>query len=295
MKIVFFTWGPHHDAAFMPVYEGLIEKGLNPIIQQGWHNETLPKDTDIAFITSNRSRPKMETTTKTFLIPHGIGLESWEADQMNLDTIVFLNGKKPWTPPIEATNWQMVGWAKSDALFHPKAEMVTKAKELVSNLPFKESLLLVPSCDPNDLPNIDFMVDYLGKQEINVIIPFRQRSQGYNFDEAYKRYIGFKHIVMPEMLNLYYLAPHIRIVVAMGYTSLAREFYITSVPTMHAGFGFEECKCWCYPIIRDFPKFFPDVWANPKKYHQPPEVIKDFFEINDGKVVERIIKEVEKI
>ena len=336
MKIAFYTFGSHCDAGYFDVYQVLKEKGFDVTIISNYTippDYVIPKTIDVLFNTSNAFRPRIHANTKTFFLPHGLGHEVWE-DVMNTDEVVFLAGKKPWVPPVEVNNWKIVGWAKSDALFHPRKEIVEKVNTLVSDLPFDKSVLIIPTLDAKELSDLDYVVEFLEREKINAFIPFRKDAQTYGLDSARKRYDKFQHVRIPDdIINLYYFTPHINMVVTMGWYSTVREFYITKIPSMQIaekltmerlfgfweagcnitekqrrtwniiknrftftdesiGVAFKECKAWCYPIT-NFPKLFSDVWNNPSKYLQSEEVTKRFIEINDGKVIERIIKEIE--
>lgn len=294
MKIVFFQWGPHHQAAWEYLFSQLELKGFNPINHSGQENgKKIADDADIVFIASDRDRPIKNPKTKTYFIGHGMGLESWDPG-MNNDDRVFLAGKKPWSPPPEVTNWRIVGWSKSDVLWHPEKEKVEYVNNFMTKFPYDTSILFVPPQDRNDLPHLDFIVEYADQHKYNLIIPFRKRSQAYNIEEGIARYQKYKNVQCPEILNLYYFKPYIKIVAIMGLSSVGREFYPTGLPTLHAGFGFEESH-FSYPIERDFPKFLEEALVDPKKYLQPPNIIKDFHEIFDGEATGRIIAEIEKM
>lgn len=296
MKIMFFNWGPHHRACFDYLYNILKRKGYDAKIKNGWKEPIkIPKDIDIVFITSNRSRPVIEHELKVFLIPHGIGLESWEKG-MEKDDIIFLNGNKPWTPPKEANNWKKVGWSKSDVLFTPEKETVDKVKEFMSSFPYDKTILFIPPLHPRHLDYIKTFGDFAKKEKLNLIVPFRRGSQGYTLFEAEKRYKGkYPHLKIPDVLNLYYFTPYLDLVIGWGATGVPREFYPTNIPTVHAGTGFEESYYSKHPIEEKLPVLVLKILQDPKAYLQPKNVIKDFFEFFDGKSTERIINEIDKV
>jgi len=301
-KIVFYSFASHCDAGYIDVYLVLKDKGFDVNIIR--YLDIIPKDTDILFITSNGLVPKnIPSHTKIFFLPHGIGNEYWWKIMNKYDE-VFLAGKKPIIPPIGINNYKIIGWAKSDAIFNPRKEIIERVNDLVSNLPFNKSVLLVPTTFENILSNLDYVVKFLEEQKINVFIPFRKTGQEYSYDVGINRYNKFKHVRIPDMddiLNVYYFLPHIDMSISFGMTSIIREFYITKVPSMQIETYnidanrhiYEDCKIGCDSLTK-FPKMFLDAWNNPSEYLQSEEVTKEFIEINDGKVIERIIKEIEK-
>jgi len=294
MKIVYVSFGSHFEIAIEPILEVLSKKGhevikYNPVTQRN-----IPKDTDVVLLTSNVQRPiNLDKRIRTYFVPHGLGQEYWE-ESMNHDTKVFLAGKRPWNPPRNAKNWKIVGWAKTDVLFNPKKDKVNYVNNLMSTLPYDKSVLYIPSADVPDSNNrysfdYHFLVDYFDEQRINVIAPYREFR-----DYAIKHFKNYKHIAFPEIRNLYYFASHIGLVVCVGYTSVSREFYITKTPSIHLIHGYPETLNLSNPNRENFDRLFSTVWDNPNSFIQPDHVVKNFIEINDGKVVERIIKEIEQ-
>jgi len=285
MKIVYVSAGSHFEIAIEPILEVLSEKGHEAI---KWNPRRMqkPKDTDIVLLTSNASRPiNLDKHIRTYFIPHGLGPEHWE-EPMNHDTKVLLAGKKPWVPPRGANNWKIVGWAKTDALFNPRKDRVDYVNNLMATLPYDKSVLCIPMANESG-SNIHWLVDYFDEQRINVIAPYREfRNQARDY------YRNYKHIAFPEIRNLYYFASHIGLVICVGYTSVAREFYITKTPSIHLVHGFPESLTLSNPNRENFDSLFSIVWNDPNSFIQPDDVVKNFIEINDGRVVERIIKEI---
>ena len=289
MKIIYVSGGSHFEIAIEPIIESLSDKG-HEIIK--YNPNVIPKhnifkDVDIVLLTSNASRPtNLDKHIRTYFIPHGLGSEQWEKP-MNYDTKVLLAGKKPWIPPREVNNWKIVGWAKTDVLFNPRKDRVDYVNNLMANLPYDKSVLCVPLPDCMG-PKFHFLVDYFNERKINIIAPYREyRNTARNY------YKNYKHITFPEIYNLYYFVPHVSLVVCGGFTSVGREFYITKIPSIYLYHGFPESTNLQNPNKKNFDRLFSIVWNNSNSFIQPDHVIKNFIEINDGKVVERIIKEIE--
>jgi len=297
MKILFLTYGAHWEAATEPILEVLQEKGFNAKLFQGNFAAIdggirIPDDTDILFLTSNALCPPVPRQTKTFFVPHGIGSETWESPMDN-DNKVFLAGKLPWTPPAKVNNWEIVGWPKTDALWKPKVERQEYARELIKSLPYEETVLYVPMPGGEGIPLMRWIARYLEEKKINMLVPWRQHAQ--NAESYYKRF-HWKHVGIPKILNLYYFAPYIKVIICWGLSSLSREFYVTKKPVIHLNHGGSESNLIIHnEDRRSLGPVFDSVWDNPSKYLLPDKVVKNFIEKNDGKVVERILKEIEEL
>lgn len=284
-RIGYIDYGSHWISAIQPVLETLQERGYT--IAGFIREQSIPKDIDILITTSNNSMPNITKNTKIVFIPHGLGEECWDP-VMNRYSKVLLAGKRPWSPGISSNNWKIVGWAKSDVLFNPRSDRVEHTKKLMSNLPYEESVMCIPL--PDDQGNkLQFLVDYFNARGINMVIPYREYR-----NEAMQYYKDYNHIIIPEIMNLYYFVPHIKTLVCSGFTSVGREFYITQIPAIHIGKGFEESINLSNPE-KQFDLIFSKILEDPKLYLQPESITKQYIEINDGKVVERIIKEVENL
>jgi hypothetical protein len=285
MKITYISHGTHWEASIEPVLETLKERGheiirCEPKIR---NIEVIPNDIDIVLLTSNEDTPVIWKQTKQFFIPHGIGDERWNPIMDNYDKIL-LAGKKPWYS--DSKNSKIVGWAKSDVLFNPKKDKEDYVKNLMSNLPYDQSVLCIPY--PDDIgPKLHFLVDYFNSRKINVIASYPDY-----YLEAKQYFKNYNHVIISKISNLYYFVPYIKILVCSGFTSVGREFYITQIPTMHIGKGFEESINLSSPE-KQFDSIFSKIWEDPKLYLQPESITKQFIEINDGKTVERIIREIE--
>lgn len=280
MKISYINHGCHWTSSIEPILETLKERG-HEVIE--FAQDNVP---DILFLTSTQEIPKIDKKTKIFFVPHGIGDEKWNV-VMNSYANIFLAGKRPWTPPDTAKNWKIVGWAKADALFNPKKESKDYVANLINNLPYNQSVMCIPY--PNDIgPKLHFYLEYFKQRKINVIASYPSYYQ-----EATSYYRHYNHIVIPKILNLYYFLPYIRVLICSGFTSVGREFYITKIPTIHLGQGFQESINLSNPK-KTFDAIFSQVWDCPQAFLQPASIAKQFIQINDGKVVERIIKEVEE-
>jgi hypothetical protein len=283
MKIVYITHGTHWYASIESIVEALKERGHEVIecVPQVRNKERISNDIDKVLLTSNEDIPIVDWN-KIVFIPHGIGDEHWNPIMDNYHK-VLLAGRRPYTPGVHS---KIVGWAKTDALFNPDKEKTEYVNSLMSNLPYEDSVLCIPY--PDDLGDkLRFLVDYFGATRTNVIAPYQEFH-----DNAQSYYRNYKNIVLPKILNLYYFVPHIKAVVCSGFTSIGREFYITQIPTIHIGKGFEESINLSAPD-KTFDSIFSTVWNDPKLYLQPDYITKQFIEINDGKVVERIVKEIE--
>jgi len=301
LKIYLLSCGSHSDVVLEPIYEAFLERGHDAIIFHAdilthpdllTHTE-LPEGTDVVFLASNafNQRSVIEGRhVRSFFVPHGIGAEFWDP-RMNSDTKVFLPGKQPWIPPLEVNNWKIVGWTKTDALHHPDREKIGYAKNLMEHLPFEQSVMFIPLADSAGVPHAEFLIEYFQQKQINIIIPFREYTQA-----ARKYFEGYPHIGFIEIQNLYYFVPYIKVLICSGCTSVGREFYITKVPVMHIYHGFPETRVVLNNPdvdIEHFDPLFSQVWNNPERFLQPESVAEEFIGINDGKVVERIVEEIE--
>jgi hypothetical protein len=236
-------------------------------------------------LTSNVDQPIIHKNTKIVFIPHGIGDECWDSIMDNYHK-VLLAGKRPWSPGPNIHNWKIVGWAKSDVLFNPRSDRVEYVKNLMANLPYDQSILYISKA--NDMgPDLDLLAGYFKEHKINVIAPYR----GY-YQEAKDYLRHYNHILIPDILNLYYFAPYVKIVICTGFTSVGREFYLAKIPSIHLEKGYEESINLTSPDM--FDPIFTQILNNPKRYIQPQRIIDQFFGIHDGKVVERIVKEIEE-
>lgn len=301
MKIVYVSFHSHCEIPLEPILEVLSERGHEIIkYDPDEQNQNISKDTDVVLITSNAlhrrpsyhppnpySKIQLDGRIRTYFIPHGLGAEEW-ANIMNQDTGVLLAGKKPWRPPRQGKNWKIVGWAKTDVLFNPRKDRVEYVNNLMANLPYDKSVLYIPAGDGKGLYT-SLLFPYFDEHKINVITPYREYH-----NTARKCFRKYNHIAIPEIKNLYYFAPHIRVVVCIGYTSVSREFYITKIPSIHLHHGFHETLNFSNVNKKSFDHLFSTIWNNPNSFIQPDNVIKDFIEINDGKCVERIVKEIEQ-
>lgn len=297
MRISLFLGKPlsHWYAAVEPVWETLKQRGHDLRVTE--YGQKVPIDTEVLILVSDHFRPERPKGTKSAFVPHGVGDEIWHP-RMSFDDKVFLPGLIPWTPPEGVDNWEIVGYPKADELLKPKKTKIRYAEKLMGNLPYKETILCIQVGGEFGvhLPEMKYLINFLTKKEMNIIIPWREA------EPQALRIFKYKNIVSPKILNLFYFTKYAKMVVSMTDSSLAREFYLAKIPVLHLGKQGEYSSPWirCFPesLVAERPErfetLFDQIREKPQEYLQPETIVKKIFAINDGHATERIVRRIEE-
>lgn len=296
MKIGFHIahWS-HGFSSVEYLFDVLKSKGHECILQvdnshnKNWNNG----EVDIMIHTSNVEY-LLFPEVKTYFIPHGMGIEPYTSFMRKYEK-VFLNGLCPYLyiGMVEIpSNVDLVGWSKSDILWHPEQHKVDLVREEIENLPYDRNILFYTGIKVKE--RFDWMSKYCHENKFNLIFP--QRPDCIKIHDG----LETNFILIPKILNLYYYTPYLDLVITTG-TSIGREFYITDVPVIMPYYQdspehrSEEPSSWAESYqtsMMELPDIIPKVLKTPENFLRPEETIKRYFTHRDGKVTERIIREL---